>query len=101
MPKQLRVDTTQMLRTSRDYQKAIDDLEKARTNLDNAIQALRSSGWKSAASEAYFRQYDEKWKKSLETHVKTLEHMRGSLDEAKREYEKLCDQAKSLANSLA
>jgi len=101
MPKQLRVDTVQMQRTSRDYQKAIDDLEKARTNLDNAIQALRSSGWKSAASEAYFRQYDEKWKKSLETHVTTLGHMRDSLNDAKKEYDSLCDQAKNLASSLA
>jgi len=101
MPNQLKVDTTQMQRTSRDYQKAIDDLEKARTNLEKAILALRSSGWKSAASAAYFKLYDDKWKKSLETHVTTLEHMRDSLDEAKREYDSLCDQAKNLGNSLA
>ena len=101
MPNQLRVDTSQMQRTSRDYQKAIDDLEKARANLDNAINALRTSGWDSGASKAYFKQYDDKWKKSLEAHVKTLEHMRGSLDEARREYEKLCDQAKTLGSNLA
>jgi len=101
MANQLRVDTTQMQKTSRDYQKAIDDLEKARRNLENAIQALKTSGWDSGASKAYFRQYDDKWKKSLETHVKTLEHMRGSLDAAAKEYGKLIDQAKTLGSTLA
>jgi len=96
----LRVDTSKMQSTARNYDNALSDLAKAESSLKKAIEQLRTSGWKSGASAAFFRQYDDRWSKSFQVHMTTIKHLKDSLSSAQHDYEALADKAANLTSDL-
>lgn len=100
MAKKLKVDLDQLNETITMYDKSYNDFKSLIKTLSNSVAALQNTGWKSAASEAFFRTYDETWKINMETHLKIINHLKECLIEAKNDYEALYESIPSIGNSL-
>lgn len=100
MAKRLKIDLDQLNTTITNYDASINDFEMLIKSLDNSVDALKNSGWKSAASDAYFKTFDETWKKNMEAHILIVKHLRDCLIEAKREYESIYNSIPSLGKML-
>lgn len=82
------------------YQTAIDDIEGAVGDAEDAVDTLRTSSWKSGASDAFFENFDSNWKKNIENRIQIIKHLKGCLEEAKKEYDAVYTEATQLGNSL-
>ncbi|HHW47062.1 MAG TPA: WXG100 family type VII secretion target [Clostridiaceae bacterium] len=100
MANKLKIDFDQLNDTIKDYEKSIDEFETLVNTLTASVDALKNSGWKSAASDAFFKTFDETWKKNIEMHIKILIHLKECLNYAKTEYETLYNSIPSIGNSL-
>lgn len=100
MAKKLSIDLDMLDSTINDYTTAIDDLKTAVSAVDKAMTDLRGTRWQSDASVAYFSQYSEDWKQSVNAHLTALEQMKGSLVYAQREYLQLYYQIEALRSAL-
>lgn len=95
-----KVDTDKIQDTITVYQTAIDDINDAIKNAQDAIDVLKSSGWKTNASKAFFDNFDSSWKTNIGNRVKIIEHLKSCLVNAQSEYEVLITEASQLGNSL-
>ncbi len=95
-----RVDTDVLQSTINTYATVIDDIEKAISDAQKAIDVLRTSGWKTNASRAFFDNYDNSWKTNVNNRVKVIKHLKECLEDAKSDYEALCSEASRLGNSI-
>lgn len=95
-----RVDTDVLQSTINTYATVIDDIEKAISDAQKAIDVLRTSGWKTNASRAFFDNYDKSWKTNVNNRVKVIKHLKECLEDAKSDYETLCSEASRLGNSI-
>lgn len=77
-----------------------DEFQSAYTKLDCAIKDLRGSDWLSDASTAYFKQYEDTWKKNMNMHIAILEHLRDCLNNAKTEYTHLLSALPGAENQI-
>lgn len=100
MANMLKIDFDQLNTTIADYEKSISDFQLMIKNLDKYVDALKNSGWDSAASKAYFNTYDETWKKNMEVHIKILDQLKDWLNEGKKEYVTLYDSIPSIGSSF-
>lgn len=100
MAKKLKVDLEQLSETITMYDKSYNDFESLIKTLSASVDALQNTGWKSAASEAFFSTFDETWKKNMEMHLKIIKHLKECLVNAKNEYEALYESIPSIGNTL-
>ena len=100
MADKLKIDISQLETTIKDYEKSIEDFENLIATLESSVDALKNSGWKSAASDEFFKTFDEKWKKNIDMHIKVIEHLKECLKYARTEYETLYNSIPSIGDSL-
>lgn len=94
------VDLEQLQQTINDYKKSIEEFTKMKGDLEKAIEDLKSSGWVSGASTAYFETYEDTWKSNMEMHMKILGHLEDCLVKAKADYDELYVLVPSLGDDL-
>lgn len=82
------------------YQTAIDDLETAVSDAQDAIDLLKSSGWQSGAGDAFFANFDDEWKDGIEKRILVLKHLKECLDIAETEYSGLVEDAVKIGNAM-
>lgn len=95
-----RVDTDVLTDTINTYKIIADDINRAIRDAENAVNALKTSGWQSNAGKAFFDNFDYSWKVNMAKRVKVIIHLRQCLENARNEYEQLCSEAARLGNSL-
>ncbi len=95
-----RVNTDTLQDTINAYQTAISNIEKAIKDAEQAIDTLKTSGWKTNASKAFFENFDSIWKTNINNRVKVIKHLKSCLQDAKTDYEGLCSEASLLGNSI-
>ena len=74
------------------YVEALQDLNTAVQQIDTAMHTLEATRWKTEASVAYFAQYTDDWRTSVDDHITALSTLLNSLYVAQAEYGKLYDQ---------
>lgn len=82
------------------YDDIINEFEEALKNTEKAIHSLKSSGWKSNASIAYFLTYDEVWKKNMNKRLKIIKHLQDCLKKAQIEYNAVYEEMEQLDTPL-
>ena len=86
MASKLKVDFEVLENTIRQYDAAAEDFSSLLTSLEKSIDLLRNSGWNSEASKAYFKSFDDTWKKNMQDHIKSIAFMRDCLKSAESDY---------------
>lgn len=94
------INTDVLQNTINTYNQAIVDIERAMKEADAAITSLKASGWKTNASRAFFNNFDNTWKTSMNNRVKVMKHLRDCLLDAKRDYDDICAKASRVGNSF-
>ena len=100
MAKFLCVDFDALNETIDLYESSLDDFKSMISKLDKVIGTLKSSEWKSDAATAFFNSYDENWKQNMQKHILIIEHLKECLEEARKEYDSLADDAQDLELAL-
>lgn len=95
-----KIDTDILQNTISAYQTAIDDIEGAIKDAEQAINVLKGSGWKTTASQAFFDNFDSNWKTGINNRVKVVKHLKDCLEKAKSDYDSLVTAASQIGNSL-
>lgn len=95
-----RVNTDTLQETIDAYQTIISDIELAIKEAEQAIDVLKTSGWKTAASKEFFENFDSSWKTSINNRVKIIKHLKACLQDAKIDYDELFSEASQLGNSI-
>ena len=73
------------------YNTQIEALNSAYSQAVSTMERLRSSAWRTAGSDEFFRNYDESWKVDFKDHIEYLEHLRDCLTLAREGfYEEYC-----------
>lgn len=94
------IDLSQLQRTINQYDNIISEFEKSVKETENAINFLKRSGWKSAASTAYFKHYEDTWKNNMKKKIKILKHVKKCLEKAQTEYTKVYNEALKLKKAI-
>lgn len=94
------VDFDVLQRTINTYNSEIVNFRSAKTTISRSLSALRSSGWDSQASRAWFSLLDDEWLKNIEYQIRVLERLRDNMLIAKTEYEKVKTKQDSLDDCL-
>lgn len=100
MAKRLKVDFNDLQSSIKTYNRTKEDFETVLKNLSQSIDNLKSTGWKSGASDAFFKTFDENWKKNMELHIRIVEHLLECLENANKEYTTVHENIKTLGNDL-
>ncbi len=82
MANKLEIDLDTLEKTYQLYCDKYTELDTAFTNLKNAIDTLRNTDWKSAASTQYFSNYDSSWIPDMQRQVEIVEEVRDLLKDA-------------------
>lgn len=82
------------------YDDIISEFEEAINNAEKAINSLKTCGWKSNASNAYFLAYDDTWKKNMNKRLKIIKHLRDCLKKAQTEYTAVYEEMEELDSAL-
>ena len=97
---QFKVDTDILLDTINTYTRVTDDIENAIKEAEQAIEVLKTSGWKTNASKVFFENFDSGWKSSINNRLKVIKHLKSCLEQANTEYISLCMDASQIGNPL-
>ena len=96
----IKVDLTQLGETIKVYDTAVNDIKTAFSDLDSAINTLKSTDWKSGASRQYFSTYDDSWKQNMLSQQEILEHLKSCLEYARTEYEAVYGKVNTLGQNI-
>jgi len=94
------VDFNILQSTINTYNTEIANFRSAKTTISRSLSALRSSGWDSQASRAWFSLLDDEWLRNIEYQIRVLERLRDNMLIAKTEYEKIKTRQDSLDDCL-
>lgn len=94
------IDLDKLNKAIQEYANIINDFKTAIKQTEQAIDILKNTDWKSGASTAYFMQYEDTWKKNMETRIKILEHLLKCMIFAKLEYESIYEWQEALDKEL-
>lgn len=86
MAKKIKINLDKLSSAINSYDEIIIEFEEAVSNTEKAINSLKTSGWKSGASSAYFLTYEDTWKKNMNKRIKIIKHLRDCLKKANTEY---------------
>ena len=101
MATRVEVDFNAITNAINAYTRAISDFESIVNTLDAPMCTLEASGWKSAASEAFFRRYEDRWKANMDTHKSSIGTLRESLQCVCNQYNDLYDTIPQMNASLS
>lgn len=96
----IKVDLDELKSAITSYDEIIVAFEQSVKDTEKAINSLKSSGWKSGASTAYFLAYEDTWKKNMEKRLSIIKHLRSCLKKAEKEYNALYEEMQELDNGL-
>ncbi len=94
------VDFDTLQSTINTYNEEISNFRSAKTAISRSLSALRSSGWDSQASKAWFSLLDDEWLKNIDYQIRVLERLRDNMIIAKTEYEKVKNKQNALDDCL-
>ena len=98
--KKIKINLDKLSTAINNYNEIITDFEDAVKNTEKAISSLKTSGWKSGASTAYFLTYEDTWKKNMNKRIKIIKHLRDCLKKAQTEYTAVYDEMLELDSVL-
>ncbi len=96
-----KIDSDILDKTVKEYAAFLEAVDTAVKNVDLAVNALKTSGWKSPASEAFFDNFDDSWKKNMEDRIKIITHLESCLKTAQEEYLELFIELEKVSRSLS
>lgn len=96
----LKVDIDVLERTIKIYNTEIDNLQHARDTIKHSLTMLKSSGWNSNASKAWFSLLDDEWIKNVDYQIRVLDRLRSNLEIARGEYVSVYNEQEALKNYL-
>ena len=96
MREDLRFDIAAFSDAVKEYQDLIEDMEKVQKTLEQELLELKNTYWKSEAGEKFQKQYEQNWKKNVETYTQFLSHLKETLESAREQYQALYQRAKGL-----
>ena len=100
MPNKLKIDLEQLDSSIETYVSSIEEFETMIKTIDTSLDNLKNSGWKSGAKDAFFTQYDDKWKQNMQTHITVLTHLKDCLIKARSEFVGVVDEIPAIGNVL-
>lgn len=100
MAKKLKVNFNELNATIANYEQAINEFESMKRGLENSINILRDSKWKSLSSKTYFESFDNTFSKNMDMHIKVLKHLKSCLEEAQKEYNEIYETIPTLGKYL-
>lgn len=77
------------------YSTYAQDMQSLKTNLESAVNEIRS-GWITDAGDAFFKKFDDEWKKNFDDYINVIEHMSSNMQIAKDKYQAVFDEADNL-----
>lgn len=86
MTTEVKVNLNMLEDVWRTYEQEITSLKDAVKALNDIIEKLRTSSWKTNGADEFFKNYDNEWKRNFEDHISYLEHLRDCLSSAKNEF---------------
>lgn len=96
----LKVNLDVLQRTINTYNTEINNLYNAKNSIQRSLVTLKSSGWNSNASKAWFSLLDDEWIKNIEYQIRVLSRLRDNLIIAKNEYTNVYNEQGTLKNYL-
>ncbi len=96
----IKIDLDKLSNAISSYDTIITEFEQAVKDTEKAINSLKTSGWKSGASTAYFLTYEDTWKKNMEKRIKIIKHLRDCLKKADTEYTDIYEELQLVDSSL-
>lgn len=96
----IKIDLDKLSSAITNYEDIISDFEQSVKDTEKAINSLKTSGWKSGASTAYFLAYEDTWKKNMEKRIKIIKHLKDCLKKAKDEYTEVYNEMQQLDSVL-
>lgn len=100
MSRQLRVDFDVLDQTIRVYGQEVEKFGDARTGVTRALEALKASGWDSAAAGKWYSMIDDDWLESMRYHMRVIGELKAELSTARDAYEALMQERDQLADLL-
>lgn len=82
------------------YDEVITSFEQAVKDTEKAMNALKTSAWKTGASTAYFLLYEDTWKSNMEKRIKIIKHLKDCLVTANEEYSAIYEEMQSIDDNL-
>ena len=96
----LKVDIDVLENTIKTYDTEISNLQSARDAIKRSLATLKSSGWNSNASKAWFSLLDDEWIKNVDYQIRVLDRLKGNLVTARDEYVSVYNEQEALKNYL-
>ena len=96
----LKVDIDVLGNTIKTYDTEISNLQHARDAIKRSLVMLKSSGWNSNASKAWFSLLDDEWIKNVDYQIRVLDRLKGNLVTARDEYLFVYNEQEALKNHL-
>lgn len=96
----LKVNLDVLQRTINTYNTEINNLYNVKNAIQRSLVTLKSSGWNSNASKAWFSLLDDEWIKNIEYQIRVLSRLRENLIIAKNEYTNIYNEQETLKNYL-
>lgn len=83
---EVKIDLEVLESTITVYRDSIEEIRAAIRHADEAMETLRSSGWNTSASKAFFERYNMDWKPQFEANLTYLIHLYDCLKVASEKY---------------
>ena len=96
----LKVDIDVLENTIKTYDTEISNLQHAREAIKRSLAMLKSSGWNSHASKAWFSLLDDEWIKNVDYQIRVLDRLKGNLVTVRDEYVSVYNEQEALKNYL-
>lgn len=91
----LYLDKDALDKAKTNYSTYAQDMTTLKTKLENAVDDIRN-GWQSSAGDAFFKKFDDEWKKNFDDYINAINHMSSNMQIAKNKYQEVFDEADKL-----
>lgn len=91
----LYLDKDALDKAKTNYSTYAQDMRNLKTNLEVAVDDIRD-GWQSDAGDAFFKKFDDEWKKNFDDYINVINHMSSNMQIAKNKYQAVFDEADKL-----
>lgn len=97
MAKKLKIDLDELSDVYRLYVDKYDELDTVYKILKTAINNLRYTDWKSAASTQFFSNFDTSWKLEMQNQLDIVAEVRDLLGDAMDTYDEVYDKISEIS----
>lgn len=91
----LKFDLDAMKGAETSYRDYATRMNAVKTNLRQAIDAVRSD-WDTDAGTAFFKKFDDEWEKNVTDYIAVIQHMSENMRIANSNYTSVWEEAKAL-----